>query len=379
MANGANIGLSVRTDDGRTHLAPTGDWTARTVSAVDEQLRALEDQVDAEAVIIDLGGLGRIDTAGAHVLGRILTPCGAPNGDFHFVGQHPAARQLMVMAREVAVPCPPPPPAGPGIIQLLDRAGRGLVSAAEEVVSSFAFFGEAIAAAGRGLARPDKIRWAPAFHVMETAGLNALPIVATLSFFIGATVAYLGAQLLQQFGASVFAVELVSFAVLREFAVVITAVLLAGRSDSAFTAQIGAMRMQQEIDAMKVLGLDPFDALVLPRIIAMMVMTPLLTFGAMMMGIFGGMMVLWAVMDVTPGFFISRMYETIPIQHFWVGMSKAPVFALVIAIVGCRHGLEVGNDVESLGARVTASVVQSIFAVIVIDAAFAMLYLELNI
>jgi phospholipid/cholesterol/gamma-HCH transport system permease protein len=379
MADGANIGLTVRTEDGRTHLSPTGDWTARTVGAVDARLRELEDSVDAEGVVVDLGELGRIDTAGAFVLGRILSLCAAPNGDLHFTGSHPSARQLMVMARELAVPCPPPPPAGPGIIEMLDRAGRGLMSAAEEVVSSFAFFGEALAAAGRGIKRPDKIRWAPAFHVMEAAGLNALPIVATLSFFIGATVAYLGAQLLQQFGASVFAVELVAIAVLREFAVVITAVLLAGRSDSAFTAQIGAMRMQQEIDAMKVLGLDPFDALVLPRIIAMILMTPLLTFGAMMMGMFGGMMVLWATLDITPGFFIARMYDTIPIQHFWVGMSKSPVFALVIAIVGCRHGLEVGHDVESLGARVTASVVQSIFAVIVLDAVFAMIYLELDI
>ena len=379
MADAAITELNVETDGDATRIAPSGEWTARTVGEFDSRLRELEATVEPSSVVMDLTSLGRIDTAGAFALGRVFNRCDAPNADFHFKGTHPTARDLMTMARELAVPCPPPPPAGPGIIQLLDRAGRGMKEAVDAIVSSFAFFGETIIAVGRAIARPDKVRWAGAFHVMETAGLNALPIVATLSFFIGMTVAYLGATILKQFGASVFAVELVAFAILREFGVVITAILLAGRSDSAFTAQIGSMRMQQEIDAMRVLGLDPVDALVVPRLLAMLFMTPLLTFGAMMMGIFGGMLAIWGTMGLTPGFFIERMYEQIPIQHFWVGMSKAPVFAIVIAIVGCRHGLEVGNDVESLGARVTQSVVQSIFAVIVLDAAFAILFMQLDI
>jgi phospholipid/cholesterol/gamma-HCH transport system permease protein len=161
--------------------------------------------------------------------------------------------------------------------------------------------------------------------------------------------------------------------------VLITAILLAGRSDSAFTAAIGSMKMQQEIDAMKVIGLDPFEALVLPRVIACVIMAPLLTFGAMISGLVGGALVSWMTLDISPTFFIARMSSTIDWTHFFVGMSKAPVFGLVIAIIGCRHGLQVGGDVESLGSRVTTSVVQSIFAVIVIDAAFAMLYLELDI
>jgi phospholipid/cholesterol/gamma-HCH transport system permease protein len=215
--------------------------------------------------------------------------------------------------------------------------------------------------------------------VMEEAGVNALPIVVVLTFFIGAVVAFMGANLLETFGASVFTVELVGIAVLREFGVLITAIMLAGRSDSAFTAAIGSMKMQQEIDAMRVLGLDPYEALVVPRVIACVFMAPLLTFGAMMAGIFGGMMVSWATLDISPGFFITRMHETIDWSHFWVGMSKAPVFGLVIAIIGCKQGMQVGGDVESLGRRVTASVVQSIFMVIVIDAIFAMMYLELDI
>jgi phospholipid/cholesterol/gamma-HCH transport system permease protein len=166
---------------------------------------------------------------------------------------------------------------------------------------------------------------------------------------------------------------------LREFGVLITAILLAGRSDSAFTAAIGSMKMQQEIDAMKVMGLDPYEVLVLPRVLACVLMAPLLTLSAMVSGVVGGMMVSWWTLDISPNFFLTRMHDTIDLTHFLVGMSKAPVFGLVIAIVGCRHGLQVGGDVESLGARVTTSVVQAIFAVIVIDALFAMMYLELDI
>ena len=227
--------------------------------------------------------------------------------------------------------------------------------------------------------QPSRLRLTPTIWAMEEVGVNALPIIAVLSFFIGAVVAYMGASLLQTVGFSVFTVDLIGVTVLREFGVLIMAIMLAGRSDSAFTASIGAMKMQQEIDAMRVLGLDPFESLVLPRVIACVLMAPLLTFGAMISGVFGGMLVAWTSQDISPALFIARFNEVIPLQHFWVGMSKAPVFGLTVAIIGCRQGMQVSGDVESLGRRVTASVVQSIFAVIVLEAAFAMMYLELGI
>jgi phospholipid/cholesterol/gamma-HCH transport system permease protein len=214
---------------------------------------------------------------------------------------------------------------------------------------------------------------------MEHAGLNAMPIVMLLSFFIGLVVAYLGARILGDFGASVFTVELVAFSVMREFGVVITAVLLAGRTCSAFTAEIGAMKMRQEIDAMRVMGIDPMEALTAPRVIAMLVMTPILTFAAVMAGIFGGLLVAWGELGVSPTMFFNRISDAVPAQHFWVGMVKAPVFAFALAIVGCRHGLAVGGDVGSLGARVTASVVQAIFLVILLDALFALWFLEMDL
>ncbi len=165
---------------------------------------------------------------------------------------------------------------------------------------------------------------------------------------------------------------------LREFGVVITAVLLAGRTDSAFTAEIGAMKMRQEIDAMRVIGIDPMEALVAPRVIAMLVMTPILTFGAMIAGLFGGFLVAWAELGVSSAMYFTRIADAVPAQHFWVGMSKAPAFALVLAVIGCKQGLSVGGDVASLGRRVTSSVVQAIFMVILLDALFALWFLEMD-
>lgn len=377
MSDNQAIAIEVTEREGRTVLLPRGDWLARSLALVDAEMRRIADGCAPDRVAIDVSGLGRIDTAGAFVLGRVF---GAEGGyEERVLGEHPSARQLIALTRERAAPPAVQKRPGMGLYELFDRAGRGLIGMGVEVRESLAFFGEVLVALGRAVMQPHKVRWAAVFHVMEQAGVNALPVIGTLSFFIGAVVAYLGANLLQQFGASVFAVELVGFAVLREFAVVITAILLAGRSDSAFTAQIGAMRMQQEIDAMRTLGLDPMDVLVLPRVIACVVMTPILTFAAMLTGILGGIFVVWSVLGLAPGFFLARMQDAIEIQHFWAGMAKAPVFAMVIAIIGCRQGMLVGNDVESLGHNVTASVVQSIFAVIVIDAVFAMAYLELGI
>jgi phospholipid/cholesterol/gamma-HCH transport system permease protein len=177
----------------------------------------------------------------------------------------------------------------------------------------------------------------------------------------------------------VFAVELIGIAVLREFNIIITAVLLAGRSASSFAAELGSMKMNQEIDAMQVMGVDPFEALVLPRFLALLLTIPLLTFVATLAGLLGGMVVVWSVLDLSPSFFLERIIDNVGATHFWVGMSKAPVMAAVIAGIGCRQGLEVGGDVESLGRRVTAAVVHAIFAIIMIDAAFALLFMHLDI
>ena len=374
---GARVVL--REDAGNTIIEAHGDWTIDTIGRVDTAIRNVEASVEPDKIVIDLSPLGRIDTSGAYMLGRATRRCGVPDGDFHYLGSHRTARRLIEEIRLRTQVCPPEPPPGFGFGNALGRIGAGLESAFLETIETIGFLGQTITTGLRTLVHPSRFRLTSAIWAMEEVGVNAMPIIAVLSFFIGAVVAYMGANVLAGQGLAIFTVELIGFSVLREFGVLITAIMLAGRSDSAFTASIGAMKMQQEIDAMRVLGLNPFEVLVLPRVVACVLMAPLLTFAAMITGIFGGMLVAWTAQDISPAVFIARLHSELDWSHFWVGMSKAPVFGLVVAIVGCRQGMKVAGDVESLGRRVTASVVQSIFIVIVIEALFSMMYLELGI
>ncbi|MCH8489820.1 MAG: ABC transporter permease [Oceanicaulis sp.] len=366
---------------GRLILEPRGDWVIEAIARLDAPLRKLQADSDPGSLAIDVTGLGRIDTAGAYLLSRTLGP--RPDADTGesevFIGDHPTARRLISEIRTRDVRCEPEPDIDRSLVGILARIGAGAEAVWRETVESFAFFGRTCLTALAVVPVPARWRVTSMVALMESVGVNALPIIAVLSFFIGAVVAYMGANLLEVFGFSIFTVDLVGVSVLREFAVLITAILLAGRSASAFTASIGSMKMQQEVDAMKVMGLDPYEVLVLPRLFACVVMAPLLTLAAMLSGLFGGMLVSWTTLDISPLQFIVRLQDSVPIQHLFVGLSKAPVFGLMIAIIGCRHGLKVGGDVESLGSAVTTAVVQAIFAVILIDAVFAMLYLELDI
>lgn len=380
MSSASTASIAIRESGQQVILEPQGDWVIGTITKVYRDIERVESSYDAGRVVIDVTGIGRIDTTGAFLLGRTVQQCGTPNADWHYTGTHGTARRLIGEIVERVIDCEPDPPEERyGFVRAFERIGAGLESIYHEAIETFGFFGRTLTTFASVMTNLRRFRLTPTVYVMEEAGVNALPIIAVLTFFIGAVVAFMGANLLETFGASVFTVELVGIAVLREFGVLITAIILAGRSDSAFTAAIGSMKMQQEIDAMRVLGLDPYEALVIPRVVACVLMAPLLTFGAMMAGIFGGMMVCWATLDISPGFFITRMNDAIDWSHFWVGMSKAPVFGMIIAVIGCKQGMQVGGDVESLGRRVTASVVQSIFMVIVVDAIFAMMYLELNI
>jgi phospholipid/cholesterol/gamma-HCH transport system permease protein len=374
----AAAAFEYRDDDRAPVLALSGDWTVDTIAALETEMAALVGRLRAGAVV-DVTALGRMDMAGAYLVDRSFRD--ALNGAEARIavrGEHPNAKQLLQTARKAGGEVAPPPDRLRGITGVFDRAGRIAAGIGIEIVETVGFLGESLVVLARLVVSPRRIRWVSIVHVMEVAGLNALPIVALLSFFIGMVVAYLGARILGDFGASVFTVELVAFSVLREFAVVITAVLLAGRTNSAFTAEIGAMKMRQEIDAMEVIGIKPMEALTVPRIIAMLVMTPILTFAAMMTGILGGVLVSWAELGISPQMFFARISETVPSQHFWVGMSKAPAFALVLAVIACKQGLSVGGDVASLGRRVTTSVVQAIFMIILLDAMFALWFLEMD-
>ncbi len=362
--------------DGKQVLTIAGDWTVWTVALVEENLRKTKVSPDA---ILDVSALERLDTSGAYLIDRAFGALDGIDDPISIRGDHPSIERVLGRVRKASPAAPPDPIRPPGMIALLDRAGRGAVEAWKELLGLLSFIGETMAMMGRLVVNPKRIRWKSVVSVMEEAGLDALPIVCFLSFFIGLVIAFIGANLLAQFNASIYTVELVGIGMMREFGAVLTAILLAGRTDSAFTAQIGAMKMRQEIDAMRTIGLDPMESLVAPRLIALLIMAPLLTFAATLAGIAGGMIAAWSAMNISPTMFLSRFQESVAPINFWVGIIKAPVFALVVAMVGCRQGMLVEEDVVSLGRRTTSSVVQAIFLVIAIDAMFAVLYYMLDV
>jgi phospholipid/cholesterol/gamma-HCH transport system permease protein len=349
-------------------VALVGDWTAQALGRTGERFL----RQAPTGARLDVSRLGRFDTVGAFILIRAGVSLGG-------LDARPDIGRLVALVGK------PAPEAARGQAKprsayaMLVRSGKNIENIGSDAYQTLAFIGRLASTLARIMVLPQRLRVAPTVALMERAGLDALPIVATTNFFIGATVGFLGANLLAQFGASVFTVELIGVASLREFGVLITAVLLAGRSASSFAAELGAMKMNQEVDAMQVLGVDPFEALVVPRFIALLTMTPLLTFVAMIASIAGGMLVTWWVLDLSPAFFLERLLANVSPTNFWLGMVKAPFLAVVIAAIGCRQGLEVGGDVEQLGRRVTIAVVQAIFSIIVIDAVFALIFMELNV
>ncbi|OYX18131.1 MAG: ABC transporter permease [Brevundimonas diminuta] len=360
--------------DGQTRLRLAGDWSTVAVGRMGDRLKA---ELDGRSVTaLDLDDLGRFDTAGALAVAQAMS---RPIPESAWSVRPEAGRLYRMVAKLDCMTAEPPRRSAP-MTRGFAKVGRGVYDFGAEAMLSLAFLGRLMAAVLTTLKHPGRIRWAAWFSQAERTGLDAIPIVVVTNFFIGAVVAFIGVDLLTQFGAGVFTVQLIGVAVFREFAVVITAVLLAGRSASSFAAEIGSMRMTQEVDAMKVMGVDPFQALVIPRLAALLVMLPLLTFLAMVGGLLGGVLVAWSQLNLGPAFFFQRLVEDgyMP-THMMVGLIKAPVFALVVAAIGCRQGMSVAGDVESLGRRVTAAVVQAIFAIILLDAVFALIFIELKI
>ncbi len=354
-------------------IALTGEWTATGMARANERLgKALS---IATKAALNLTGVERCDTSGAHGILGAIRLSGLPVS----ITATAQIDQVLDIVRAAT----PEPNLGPrrnaNLLDRFERIGRGVSDLGRVVFDTMVFNGTLLVALGRAVRHPTKVRWAAVVSLAERAGLDAIPIVGVTTFFIGAVVALLGANQLAQFGVQIYVVDLVGLAIMREFNVLITTLLLAGRSASSFAAEIGAMKMNEEVDAMRVLGIDPFDALVIPRFLALLLTIPLLTFVATITGLAGGFMVSVVALGLAPETFLQRLVDYVGITNLWVGMSKAPVMAVVIAGIGCRHGLAVGGDVESLGRRVTAAVVHAIFAAILIDAIFALIYMKLNL
>ena len=377
MANGTAF-FDVDIVEGTLRLSARGDWRARFLGPVDSALRDFSDDSVGRELVIDLSGLERLDTTGAMMLQRTFYACDSRTDLSKIIGADDAHAALLQQVSTHLAPCHVTPFQPNAFLAMLDRLGQGVVDAYQATLQLMSFIGFTLVSAARVLTRPSQFRWTSTVHHMEETGLDAIPIVGLMSFLIGAVVAFMGAKILSLFNADIFTVELVGISVLREFGVLLTAILIAGRSGSAFTAQIGSMKIREEIDAMRVLGLEPMEVLVLPRVFALVIMLPALAFIAAMLGMIGGGLVAWLAMDISPALFLVRTQETIIMNHFWAGLIKAPFFAFVIAVIGCFQGMQVQGSAESLGQRTTLSVVQSLFLVIVIDAFFAMFYLEID-
>jgi phospholipid/cholesterol/gamma-HCH transport system permease protein len=348
----------------------SGEWTLHHAEAVGDALRGVPEHVRR----FDASAIARLDSLGVLQLLRHVARRGLNDDALHFREDHRALVQVIEDVKDGRPKAKKPY----GVAAALERLGRAVHDNAREVVALVSFLGETLSKLMRTVAQPRRLRViATVFH-MEQVGLDAVPLVALLSFLVGAVIAFLGSNILADFGASIYVVELVSIAFLREFAVLLTAIILAGRTASAFTAQIGSMVSREEVDAIRTLGLDPVDLLVIPRLLALIVMLPLLTFIAMLAGLLGGMVVCSTSLGIPPQAFLGRLHETMELRHFLVGMTKAPIFALAIGLIGCLEGLQVSGSAQSVGERTTSSVVQTISLVIVFDAIAAIWFMHMG-
>lgn len=343
-------------------LALSGPVTLATLGAV----RARLDAAVAGAAV-DLSGVTRLDTAGAWLLSAT---------DRRVEGGDEAQRLLIRTVRDAMPPAGRAEPHGlrHRAGDVLARVGMAVGGFLAATAQSLGFLGLVMSGLAATLARPRRLRLTALVHHMQDVGLNAIPIVALMGFLIGVVLAFQGAAQLRQFGAEVFVVDLIAVSILRELGILLTAIVVAGRSASAFTAAIGSMKMREEIDAMRVLGLDPIELLVLPRLLALVIMLPILGIVANLSGLFGGGLMAWIELGISPSQFRTQLLADVDAAQALVGLSKAPVFAAIIALVGCQQGLLVEGDAESLGMRTSRAVVIAIFLVIVVDAMFSVFF-----
>jgi phospholipid/cholesterol/gamma-HCH transport system permease protein len=339
------------------------------------QLRGRTANATQETVhCIDITGLSQLDTAGAWFLIDHKKRAAKHNISLEITGASDAQAQLI---KTVEKNMPPDDLAPVKPITIADRFeayGRKVVRALRMTVELISFLGQVIATLGGIIRHPSRLRLTSVVHHCQEIGVSAVPIVALMAFLIGVVLAFQGSAQLRQFGAEVFVVDLIAISILRELGILLTAIIVAGRSGSAFTASIGSMKMREEIDAMRTLGLDPVTILVVPRVLALMLMLPALGFIADISGLIGGALMSWIELGVSPAVFQTRLVNNTDVWHFSVGMIKAPFFALIIGIIGCYEGMKVGGDAESLGRLTSASVVLSIFMVIVMDALFSVFF-----
>ena len=347
---------------------------------------AIQTQLDAVhaasggALTADAARIEALDTAGAWTLRKLLLRLRGEGTEVTLQGLRPEFARLLELVEQQAASqsarpaVSPAPPAG-----LLERVGRGSHAALRQVLDLLHFIGECAVALAGWIRHPVRARWRPILYNIRAAGFDALPIVGLLAFLLGIVVAYQAVDTLRRYGANVFVTDIVGLSMLREFAPLVTAVIVAGRSSSAFAAQIGTMQVTEEVDAMRTLGIPPLDMLVLPKLIALVIALPLLTVFADALGVYGGMLMARAHLGIGFEDFLDRMVKAVSITDYMLGVGKAPVFAAIIAVIGCFQGFRTKGGADAVGRQTTQAVVQAIFLVIVADSLFAIAFAALDL
>jgi len=372
----AQAGIDVADDGGATRVTLRGDFTLGNVSALHGRLSDLPED---RTVRLDLAQLGRLDTAAAWAICMLRQRLAPAGHGLELIDARPSAASLIDTV-QAALPEPTSePPERRGLADLLEAVGRSTVAGVAFLLELVAYLGLFVARLARAALHPREFRFTALVHHCHEVGVKAVPIVALMAFLIGVVLAFQGSAQLRQFGAEVFVVDLIAVSILRELGILLTAIIVAGRTASAFTAAIGSMKMREEIDAMRTLGLDPAMVLFVPRILALVIMLPILGLIANLTGLFGGALMSWIELGISPAMFRTRLVEGTDMSHLIVGTVKAPVFALIIGIVGCHAGMKVESNAESLGRMTSASVVTAIFAVIVADAMFSIFFAQIGL
>ena len=357
-------------------LRLAGALTVKTVTEVHARLAGLD---LSRPLVVDFDEVDRIDTAGAWALSDLESRLRASGSGVEFRNASDETALLLenvraAMPQETQSEVPQR-----GLRALLDSTGRTVVTGVAFLLELTGYLGLFFARLGRVIRHPSEFRLTALTAHAEDVGLRAVPIVALMAFLIGVVLAFQGSAQLRQFGAEVFVVDLIAISILRELGILLTAIIVAGRTASAFTAAIGSMKMREEIDAMRTLGLDPATVLFLPRILALLLMLPILGLIANVMGLLGGALMSWIELGISPSMFRTRLIEGTDVSHVFVGLVKAPVFALIIGVVGCHAGMQVQGNAESLGRMTSNAVVTAIFAVIVADALFSIFFAQIGL
>jgi phospholipid/cholesterol/gamma-HCH transport system permease protein len=360
-------------------LRPGGSWTAANVTVLETLSASIAEQLDRSKVVkVDMAEVREIDTLGAWLLEKMLRRATSVGHRAEMIGVADNYAGLIEEVRQVNRRNPAPAPVRNPVLAKLEEIGRAAIGAMEDLTVFLQMLGSLFVALTGVVRRPRSLRLTSLVYQTYRVGWHAIPIVVLITFLIGAIIAQQGIFHFRKFGADSYVVDMVGILVLRELGVLIVAIMVAGRSGSAYTAELGSMKMREEIDALSTMGLDPVEVLILPRVIALICALPILSFIGSMAALYGGGLVAWLYGGMEPAIFIARLHDAVSVTHFEVGIIKAPFMALVIGIVACSEGLRVKGSAESLGKQTTTSVVKSIFLVIVLDGLFAIFFASIG-